>query len=131
MNDSKNFGKKVTTIMWWTLSVLPLIIGLVYFIEYQFCKSINNATDLSNYHINGVNSFGFYLNYFFDTYLDFIPSTLLNPIRNMLIIIGFNNALCNNIICWVFAVQTLHLIFDILMWVFEFIHKLLGGFSKC
>lgn len=130
MHDSKQFGKKITTLIWCIITFLPLLIALIYFIGYHltFNSGIDTASELTSYHTNGYNSFSLCLQNL--TIFSFIPSWLKDSITSLLNAINISNVNVINLLSYAIIVQFIHFAFDLICWLFNIIHSLMEGVTN-
>ena len=128
--DNKKWYKKIATIFWWTLTFLPLLIALIYFIGYHltFNSGIATATELASYHENIIGTFETAFinsNTFFST---LTISYLETMFTNLFDILGVTeNQIMGAFFGYMLSVQMYHLLFDCLVF---FIH-LLHSYTDC
>lgn len=131
--DNKKWGKRFSTIFWWTLTILPLIIALIYFIGYHFTfnSGITSATDLASYHVNVNGSYLDYLSeicfnneYSFITFdplcLPFIKD-MFSSLFSTLDIDYYD--FFPVLFSWMASVQLYHVMYDVCVWIFRIIHS--------
>lgn len=125
--DNKKWYKRFGTIFWWVFAILPLLIALIYFIGYHltFNSGINSALELSNYHTMVSGDYLTYLDSICVGFESWTPTLLINAFSGLF---GAFNVVSNtlNIICaWFLFSQIIHLLIDIVVFVFHKMHCLL------
>lgn len=127
--ESTKITKKLNTIFWWTFSVLPLLIILVYFIMGIInLNTQNNAlsgNDLLSYFntTNLTDLINSNLLWRFNLYM---PSWLTTPLANLFDNVGINESeLFVLVIGWFIMAHICHLLTDVLLLVIRWGHKLL------
>ena len=131
--DNKRWYNRFATIFWWSLTILPLIIALIYFIGYHltFNSGITTAQELITYHASSEGEFGHYLDIVLidANSLDF-EGMCLPFINNMfhdvfgLLDIDYFSAL-SVLFGWMVSVQFYHLIFDFIVWLPQWFHRIM------
>lgn len=136
--DNKKWGSRFSTIFWWSLTILPLIIALIYFIGYHltFNSGITTATDLIVYHKSSDGSFLYYLNNIFTEQGNFTFNTwsiyyfrimFSSLFTNLGVTYGVTLA---RLFAWMTSVVFYHLLFDFIVWLPRWFHKIMGkGFD--
>lgn len=126
--DNVKWYKKFSTIFWWSFTILPLIVALIYFIGYHltFNSGISDATELASYHSNSVgNFFGILQNTLNDFDL-FTMSALKTTFSGMFDILGVTNySVIGILFGYMLSVQIYHLMFDFLVFFINMIHDFL------
>lgn len=129
--DNKKWGKRFSTLFWWSLTILPLILALIYFIGYHltFNSGISSAADLASYHSNSSGLFLEYLskiledtNFSFDMFgLPFI----YDMFYDLFILLGISDeaTILTSLFTWMASVQMYHLLFDFVAWLPRLIHS--------
>jgi hypothetical protein len=126
--DSKRFYKKISTLIWWVLAVLPLIIALIQFAGYHltFNSGIASASDLSDYH-NMTNGQFYTILESVLTHFDFLTisffKTSFSDLFNYLGIQSYSYL--SILISYMLSVSIYHLIFDLFNWLPNFFHRIL------
>ena len=128
--DNKRWGKRFSTIFWWTLTILPLIVVLVQFIGYHltFNSGITTAEELSSYHNDStgdfISIFLWYLDdgdYVFGMFsLPFLQNVFIDLFHTLHI--NGENAL-GILFGWMASVQMYHLCFDFFAWLPRLFHS--------
>lgn len=135
--DNKKWGSRFSTIFWWGLTILPLIIVLIQFIGYHltFNSGISTASDLSSYHsmANGdfFKIFDFYSTNSEINFSEISLGFFSNMYDNLFSILGLNDVVfVPGLLAWMTSVQFYHLIFDFIVWLPRWFHKIMGkGFD--
>lgn len=128
--DNKKWGKRFSTIFWWTLTILPLLISLIYFIGYHltFNSGITEAQDLTNYHTSGYSGyFSCLADILIDgdfPFLDWQIPAINRMFYDLFDILEIDN--CNYLgvlFGWMTSVQLYHLLYDVAVWLFRMFHS--------
>lgn len=129
--DNVKWGKRYSTIFWWTLAILPFFISLIGFIGYHltFNSGINTSTELIAYQID---SEGTYLNILernIDLFNTYTPGILKDVWNQLFTIFELNGTIYPLILSYMTWILFIHVIFDIVAWLPRFLHSLLE--SRC
>lgn len=126
--DNKKTYKKFGTIFWWSLTILPIILALLYFLAVQF-NITESISDVGNYHQTNFNAFDYAIKH--SLVREYTPQWLITSCRN---VVGqFNINLTfefSDILAWAIWVQMIHFLYDVLTYVFKLIHEMLEGFKR-
>ena len=131
--DNKRWGKRFSTIFWWSLTILPLIVALIYFIGYHltFNSGINTAQELADYHSHVNGNFLYIL----DNYIRFANNNgnvfelftlpfLRIAFTNLFTSLSVSkNVLLGALFGWMASVQMYHLLFDFFAWLPRLFHS--------
>lgn len=134
--ESKQLTRKLNTIFWWTLSVLPLLIILVYFImgivNLNTQGTSLSGTDLQTY-FNATNLTDLINSNLLWRFNLYIPSWLSTPIDSLFTTFGVNETeLYILVFGWFIMVEMVHLLIDVLLFVIRWVHDLLErGGKRC
>lgn len=136
--DNRKWYNRFSTIFWWGLTILPLIVVLIQFIGYHltFNSGISTAQELVNYHGNSDGNFIYILeDYMLDNQFNFSAYSMgiFNSFwYDMFYLLGIRNCDYLNILFgWMTSVQFYHLCFDFVVWLPKFFHIILDkGMSK-
>lgn len=126
--DNKKWYKRFSTLFWWSFAILPLIVALIQFIGYHltFNSGISTATDLSAYHDMANGQFAYILNNILTSFdfltINFFKSSF-SDLFNYLSITSYNYL--SILISYMLSVSIYHLIFDVLVWLPNFFHRIL------
>lgn len=131
--DNKRWGKRFSTIFWWSLAILPLIIVLIYFVGYHltFNSGITSQNELALYHNNQYGSFAYIFEKvlfgdepfsFYEMQLPYINTMYYNLFN--LLEIDYTSCLAS-LFGWMTSVFFYHVIFDVAVWIFRFCHNLM------
>ena len=126
--DNVKLYKKFATIFWWTLTILPLIVAVIYFIGYHltFNSGIATASELVSYHSNSIGNFEFYLIDVLGNFSDFTMSSLISTFEGLFNILGVSGYIDLAILfAYMLSVQIYHLLFDCLVFFINMIHDFL------
>lgn len=128
--DNKRWGKRFSTIFWWCLTILPLLVILIQFIGYHltFNSGISSASDLASYHSDSNGDFfvifNLYLNPSFNKFntfgMPFVRNAFLE-VFNSLGISGASNLA--TLFGFMASVQIYHLLFDFFAWLPRLFHN--------
>lgn len=128
--DNKKWGKRFSTIFWWSLAILPLIVVLIQFIGYHltFNSGISNASDLANYHMDyEAGDFTYLLYYYFEDSYYSISNWIIRPIRDMYFslfrVLNITDSTIAYLLSWMTSVFFYHVIFDVSVWIFKMLHS--------
>ena len=128
MNDNVRISHKYSSIFWWTLTILPFILALLYFLSIQFNINNESITNVTQYHQDNVNAFQYAMTH--SLVKEWTPQWLITSMRNLVgqfnVNLTFEFA---DIIAWCVWVQLIHLLFDILTSLFDLIHNMIKGFG--
>lgn len=127
--DNKKWGKRFSTIFWWSFAILPLIVALIQFIGYHltFNSGITSAAELASYHSNINGDFTYILNYVFidaeypfeTLQITFIRDMFIDLLEN----IGVADFKFAYLFGWMCSVFFYHVIFDVSVWIFRMLHS--------
>ena len=126
--DNKKWYKKFATIFWWSFTILPLLVALIYFIGYHltFNSGIATATELVSYHSNSVGQFFGILENTLNDFDLFTITVLKNTFTGMFNILGVTNYnLLGVFFGYMLSVALYHLMFDFLIFFINMIHSFL------
>ena len=124
--DNKKWYKKIATIFWWIMTILPVIIALIQFAGYHmtFNSGINQAQELADYH--DLNSGNFYniliatLGNFDNLTMNGIKTTF-SGLFNLLSVSNYNDL--GILFGYMLSIQMYHLLFDVLVFFIHMIHS--------
>lgn len=131
--DNKKWSHRFSTIFWWTLTILPLIVALIWFIGYHltFNSGITTANELNIYHqltYNGHSTFEYALVNSF-IYDDFTFPFLYDMWENLFLIIfgeGSDVSLLSSLLAYMTTIQFIHLLYDFVVWLPKWCHKIMS-----
>lgn len=125
--DNKKWYKKIATIFWWVLTILPVLVALIYFIGYHltFNSGINQATELAEYQTMVNGNFGTYLTNLLQNEFNILSINSLNTMfSNLFNIIGVSdNTTLGILFGYMLSIQLYHLLFDCLVFFIHLIHS--------
>lgn len=124
--DNKKWYKKFMTIFWCSLTALPFILILIYFIGYHltFNSGINTANELATYHSINYGTFDYVVNSVGSDFGSYVPLFMVNTFDGFFSnVFNINNHLnMANLFAWCLWVQVIHLLFDMLAFFIHLIH---------
>lgn len=126
--DNVKWYKKFATIFWWSFTILPLIVALIYFIGYHltFNSGIAQASELASYHNNSVGNFYDILGSTFGDFESYCIDSLTSMFQGLFNILGVQNYYeLAFFFSWMLSVQMYHLLFDFLVFFINMIHDFL------
>lgn len=128
--DNKKWSKRIASVVWWVITILPLIVMLINIIGMSINTHITTLNDYSSiweyykahlfeYSLTSIDLFGnftfSFLNTLFYNLFDLIGLVGSDYIDYLAMLFG-----------WFTTVQFLHLLFDFIAWVPMFFHKILS-----
>ena len=125
--DNKKWYKKIATIFWWVLTILPVLIALIYFIGYHltFNSGITEATELASYQSNSIGNYYTYLsNILQNDFNKFTIPSLANTFANLFNLLGITGRGPLGILFgYMLSIQLYHLLFDCLVFFIHLLHS--------
>ena len=125
--DNKKWYKKIATIFWWVLTILPILVALIYFIGYHltFNSGINQASELAEYQTMIDGNFGTYLTNLLQNEFNILSINSLNTMfSNLFNIIGVSdNTTLGILFGYMLSIQLYHLLFDCLVFFIHLLHS--------
>lgn len=131
--DNKKWYKKFATIFWWSFTILPLVITIIYFIGYHltFNSGIDTAQELANYHNNSYGSFMVYFSDILTQFDNFTMVGLKNAFNGLFDILGVSSySVLGVFFAYMLSVQVYHLLFDMLVFFIHLIHNFMDKFDN-
>lgn len=131
--DNRKWYKKIATIFWWTLTALPLIVVIIYFIGYHlpFNNGMTTSQELINYQGNIEGNFMYYFSDTISIFEDYSISHLNNTLQSALSIIGVgSNSELGVLFGYMLSIQVYHLLFDCLVFFIHLIHNFMDKFNN-
>lgn len=126
--DNKKWGKRFSTIFWWSLAILPFVIPLIQFIGYHltFNSGITSASDLASYHDNSIGQFDYFLLKFNNNWKNFSISYIRDMFSALFSQFGFSDNVATILygsFSWMCTVFFFHVVFDVSVWLFRILHS--------
>lgn len=126
--DNKKWYKKYMTLFWCTITILPFVFVLIYFISFHFGLNggFTEALELETYQTSSYGS----ISYIFDEVANIFDSYTPQFITNIFSTIWTNTFSVSNtsmaiFISFMLWVQLVHLIFDFLVFFIHLVHSFL------
>lgn len=126
--DNVKWYKKFATIFWWSLTILPLIVALIYFIGYHltFNSGIAQASELASYHVNSYGLFGYSFDSSLSYFNGFAITSLSDTFIDLFDLLDVNeSAMFGYFFGYMLSIQIYHLLFDFLVFFVHMIHDFL------
>lgn len=126
--DNKKWYKRISTLFWFLLAILPFVIPLIQFIGYHltFNSGISNASDLTSYHDNSIGQFDTILLKFINNWQNFGIPYIRDTFSSLFRHIGFSGNVATILygsFSWFVSVYFFELMVDFVVWLPRMVHS--------